>query len=43
MGMLHGYAKAVDDLSKVDVSKVKAEVASYRASSASGGGSCCSR
>ena len=44
MGMLHGYVKAVDDLSKVDIKKVKAEVAAYRASSSSGGaGSCCSR
>jgi sulfite exporter TauE/SafE/plastocyanin domain-containing protein len=44
MGMLHGYVKTVDDLSKVDVNKVKAEVAAYRASSSSGGaGGCCAR
>jgi len=44
MGMLHGYVKTVDDLSKVDVKKVKAEVAAYRASSSSGGaGGCCAR
>lgn len=44
MGMLHGYVKAVDDLSKVDIKKAKAEVAAYRASSSSSGsGSCCSR
>jgi uncharacterized protein len=44
MGMLHGYVKTVDDLSKVDVKKVKAEVAAYRASSSSGGaGGCCGR
>lgn len=44
MGMLHGYVKTVDDLSKVDVKKVKAEVVAYRASSSSGGaGGCCAR
>jgi len=44
MGMLHGYVKTVDDLSKVDVKKVKAEVAAYRASSLNGGaGGCCGR
>jgi sulfite exporter TauE/SafE/plastocyanin domain-containing protein/copper chaperone CopZ len=43
MGMLHGYVKAVDDLSKVDASKVRAEVAAYRASSSSGSGGCCAR
>jgi Uncharacterized conserved protein len=44
MGMLHGYVKTVDDLAKVDVKKVKAEVAAYRASSSSGGaGGCCGR
>lgn len=44
MGMLHGYVKAVDDLSKVDVGKVKAEIAAYRASaSSSGAGGCCAR
>ncbi len=43
MGMLHGYVKTVDDLSKVDVKKVKAEVAAYRASSGGGAGGCCSR
>jgi sulfite exporter TauE/SafE/plastocyanin domain-containing protein/copper chaperone CopZ len=44
MGMLHGYTMTVDDLSKVDVNKVKAEVAAYRASSSSGGaGGCCGR
>jgi len=44
MGMLHGYVKTVDDLSKVDVKKVKAEVAAYRASSSSGvAGGCCGR
>jgi len=42
MGMLHGYVKTVDDLSGVDLKKVKAEVAAYRAS-ASGGGGCCGR
>jgi plastocyanin domain-containing protein len=44
MGMLHGYVKTVDDLSKVEVKKVKAEVVAYRASSSSGGaGGCCAR
>ena len=44
MGMLHGYAKVVDDLSKVDVKKIRAEVAAYRASSSSpGAGGCCGR
>jgi uncharacterized protein len=42
MGMIHGYVKVVDDLSKVDLKKVKAEVAAYRASSSSAGG-CCGR
>jgi len=37
MGMLHGYVKVVDDLSKVDLGKVKAEIGGYRAS----GGGCC--
>ena len=43
MGMLHGYVKAVDDLSKVDVDKVRAEVAAYRATASGGVGGCCSR
>ncbi len=39
MGMLHGYVKAVDSLSKVNLAQVKREIGSYRASA--GGGSCC--
>ena len=38
--MLHGYVKAVDSLSKVNLAQVKREIGSYRASA--GGGSCCS-
>ena len=38
MGMLHGYVKAVDSLSKVNLAQVKREIGSYRPA----GGSCCS-
>ena len=38
MGMLHGYVKAIDDLSKTDLRAIKLEIQNYRAS---GGGSCC--
>ncbi len=41
MNMLHGYFKVVDDLSKVDLSKVKREIAAYKP--AAGGGGCCSQ
>lgn len=41
MGMLHGYVKVVDDLSKVDAAKVKAEFAVRPTSSVSAGASCC--
>jgi plastocyanin domain-containing protein len=46
MGMLHGYVKAVDDLSKVDVERVRDEIRNYRASGGSiggagGAGGCC--
>lgn len=37
MGMLHGYVKTVDDLSRVDLQKVKREIGAYRAA---GGGGC---
>lgn len=40
MGMVHGYAKAVDDLSKVDIDKIRTELGTYRAAGESGG-SCC--
>jgi sulfite exporter TauE/SafE/plastocyanin domain-containing protein/copper chaperone CopZ len=38
MGMLHGYVKVVDDLSKVDTGRLRAEIAAYRAPAAGG---CC--
>ena len=38
MGMLHGYVKVVDDLSKVDLDAVRQELADYTAPS---GGGCC--
>jgi len=47
MGMLHGYVKAVDDLAKVDIEKVRAEIQDYRATgggsgkSAGSDGGCC--
>ncbi len=42
MGMLHGYVKAVDDLDKVDIEKVRAEIQAYRAAGSGGGsGGCC--
>jgi uncharacterized protein len=45
MGMLHGYVKAVDNLAKVDIDRVKAEIGAYRASSGilAGAGGCCAR
>jgi sulfite exporter TauE/SafE/plastocyanin domain-containing protein/copper chaperone CopZ len=42
MGMLHGFVKTVDDLSKVNLAEVRKEIAAYRAPAASAsGGSCC--
>jgi len=46
MGMIHGYAKVVDDVTKVDIDKIRAELGSYRAAggaigSTRAGGSCC--
>ncbi len=46
MGMLHGYVKTVDDINKIDLKKIKAEIGNYRASGGSGangaiGGGCC--
>jgi hypothetical protein len=42
MGMLHGYVKTVDDLSRANMQKIKDEIGSYRASAPAGGaGSCC--
>jgi plastocyanin domain-containing protein len=38
MGMIHGYVKVVDDLSKVNIEKVRLEIGKYRAK---GGGGCC--
>jgi sulfite exporter TauE/SafE/plastocyanin domain-containing protein/copper chaperone CopZ len=40
MGMIHGYAKAVDDLSKIDLAKLRKELGSYRAPGGAGA-SCC--
>lgn len=40
MGMIHGYAKAVDDISKVDIDKIRAELGNYRAKGGAAG-SCC--
>ena len=39
MGMIHGYVKVVDDISRVDVKAVKEEIGKWQASTASGG--CC--
>lgn len=38
MGMLHGYIKVVDDLKKVDLAKVRAEIGAWRAPA---GSACC--
>ncbi len=43
MGMLHGYVKTVDDISKINMTKIKAEIGAYRATSSGGGGGCCGR
>jgi sulfite exporter TauE/SafE/copper chaperone CopZ len=40
MGMLHGYAKVVDDIRNIDLNAIKKEIGAYRAA---GGGSCCGR
>lgn len=40
MGMIHGYAKVVDDISKADIVKIRAELGNYRAAGGAGG-SCC--
>ena len=39
MGMLHGYVRVVDDLSRVDLAEVKATAAAWRPEPGSGG--CC--
>ena len=36
MGMLHGYVKAVDDPSKVDLQALKREISAYRPGSGTG-------
>jgi uncharacterized protein len=42
MGMLHGYVKVVDDITKVNLDEIKQEVQNYTpASGSSGGGGCC--
>jgi copper chaperone CopZ len=44
MGMLHSFVKTVDNLAKVDMKKIKAEIGAYRAVSAGGGrGGYCGR
>jgi len=40
MGMLHGYVKVVDDLSKVDLNAIKNEVANYTPTGGGAGGCC---
>jgi len=40
MGMLHGYVKTVDELAKIDMKKIKAEVGAYRAGAGSSIGCC---
>ena len=40
MGMLHGYVKVVDDLDKVDLKAVRAQVASFKPRAGAGGGCC---
>lgn len=39
MGMLHGYVKVVDDINKVDLDAVKAEVQNFKPQNSGGG--CC--
>jgi hypothetical protein len=42
MGMLNGYVKAVDDLAKVDIEKVRTEIQNYRATGSDGSvAGCC--
>ncbi len=43
MGMLHGYVKTVDDIAKIDMKKIRAEIGAYRASLGGAGGGCCGR
>jgi sulfite exporter TauE/SafE/plastocyanin domain-containing protein/copper chaperone CopZ len=40
MGMLHGYVKVVDDITKVDLGEVRKTVAAYKPASRGGGGCC---
>lgn len=39
MGMLNGYVKTVDNIARVDLRKIKAEIGAYRATASTGG--CC--
>lgn len=41
MGMLHGYVKVVDNISKVNKDDIKNEVKNYTPSAGSAGGGCC--
>ena len=40
MGMLHGYVKVVDDISKVNIDDIKNEISNYTPSTGSSGGCC---
>lgn len=40
MGMIHGYAKVVDDINKVDIDKIRSEIGNYTAAGGASG-SCC--
>jgi len=40
MGMLHGYVKVVDDLSKVDLNAIKTEVSNYKPAGGGAAGCC---
>ena len=43
MGMLHGYVKVVDDITKIDINAIKQQVQNYKPSAAAAatGGGCC--
>jgi len=41
MGMLHGYVKVVDDISKINLKDIRKEVQNYKPAVSSSGGGCC--
>jgi plastocyanin domain-containing protein len=46
MGMLHGYVKVVDDISRVDLKEVRRQVAAFKPTATGDGGAaggCCGR